>query len=190
MAWVRQDAVGVPEYVEYLRSVAERQRVMENEWRDTRRVPPPEILRRMDAATQQAKQSILAARTLAPKSPYMREMVASAFVLEYLTRRDIAFSKAAIAFSLSGGDLGYEKTRIKETGVNRKGEVLALMQEIHDCDRMIRALAKRFCPRRPEMRPARDYYWERIVCKMMGGELVLRDPSADEAEAVARQISE
>jgi hypothetical protein len=96
--YVRQNAVGMPEYVDYLLADKAKKMEMEAAWKQQGLLTPEQILAGIDAAAQVAQKEILEARRLAPDSPYMQEMVASSVMLKYAVPYYRDYVEAALEY--------------------------------------------------------------------------------------------
>jgi len=184
MGFVRQDAVGIPEYVAAFLDGPDALKTAEARWKGEGRKTPLEMINFMDSCADRAVEQILAARKLAPKSPYMRDMVASAFIHRQVVSRDNAFLRSAMDIYKSGyvfdDKNNPERKKVRQTGYDLTQESAREMQNMIASDQLMRALLKEFAPRRPDMRGEITYETERKDASAMGIKLTV--PELDKAK--------
>ena len=190
MAFVRQDVVAVKDYVAQVLAGPAALARAEAAWNMAGRKTPEDVIRLMQASADEAVAAILRARQKSPaNAPYLRDIVASAMIHLELTRRDVAFLRAAIAFYASGGEFDdkYNVTKtMTATGLDRRAECLAQLRALIGHDEIMRELCLAYAPRRPQTRSKNDYAFEKKVASITG--LKLEIPSVD-TKALGKMIA-
>jgi hypothetical protein len=93
--YIRRNAVGVPDYVNYLMSDDGKKAELEAAWKQQGLLTPDAILASINEAALDAEKEIFIARRLAPDSPYMTELVASCVMLKYVAQQYRYYVEAA-----------------------------------------------------------------------------------------------
>lgn len=170
MGFVRQDVMGIPEYVG-LRLSGKSDKEVIAIAHSGGRITPDEVVAIMDKASDDAVKEIETARKLAPSSPKIKEMHASAYINRALTLRNINFIKAAKYYYLSGyvynGKFERNKKRVSDTGMHYENEVVSCLNEYIQQDLLMRRLMKDYAPRRRTLRHANTYEHESKVAATM-----------------------
>ena len=187
MAFVRQDVVGVREYVASVVAGDTALARAQAAWKKAGRKTPPEVIALMQACADEALAAVVSARQKSPATaPYLRDIVASAVIHKELVRRDAAFIRAALAFYESGGEYDDKYDVIKTmrpTGIDRRAECVAELRALIGHDEILRKLCLDFAPRRRETRSKNDYAFEKKVAGILGAKLDI--PSLDAHELAA-----
>ena len=193
MAFVRQEVVGVNEYVASVRAGDAALKRAETAWHKAGKKTPLDVNNLMQACADEAIAAILRARQKSPAgAPYLQDIVASAVIHKQLVLRDAAFLQAALAFYASGGEyddkynLGKE---MKPTGLDRRAECLAALRAVVGHDEILRQLCFDYAPRRRETRSKNDYAFEQKVAAIVGEKLVLPPLDAQELRAMTAIIA-
>ena len=170
MGFVRQDVMGIPEYVQ-LRLSGKSDKEVNAIAHSGGRITPDEVVAIMDKASADAVKEIETARKLSPSSPKIKEMHASAYINRALTLRNINFIKAAKYYYLSGyvynGKFERNKKRVSDTGMHYENEVVSCLNEYIQQDLLMRRLMKDYAPRRRTLRHANTYEHESKVAATM-----------------------
>jgi len=185
LSFIRQDVVGLPEYTEaFIKGDAPfREALMR--WKREKRRTPQEAMEAMLHNADQCIEAILKARNkLSDPAPRFDELVASAVIHKQLVLRDVAVTKAALAYFISGGQHGGvymagEKNRIIDldytqnnkygglgidmpetlvnTGYDQTEEVAIQYREFLKRNVLVRELCKQYMPRRRTLRHDVNY---------------------------------
>ena len=175
MDFVRQEVVGLPEYCAEVIKGNEALRQAEARWNAEGRRSPVEVLldmnRNADLALECAKEAMLKCDV---KGSNVKEIYASAVIHRVLVTRDLAFIRSAMDYFVSGGQFDgkyYKETALLSTGIDRRAECVKQLQEMISCDLIMRELCRRYAPRRPEMRSAKEYGFARHIARICGEEI-------------------
>ncbi len=184
MKFVRQEVVGLPEYCQAVIGGREALEQAEARWKSEGRRSPLSVLedmdRHADMAVHHAQEAL---KKTDVRNSNIREIFASAVIHRAVVTRDIAFIHSAIAFFLSGGQFDgkyHNETELLPTGIDRRAECVKGIRQMMRYDLIVRELCRRYAPRRPEMRSAKDYYFGRRVASLCGEKLPL--PEIDTQE--------
>jgi hypothetical protein len=187
MAFVRQDVVGINEYVASVRKGDSALRRAEIAWRKAGRKTPRDVIDLMQRCADQAIAAVLRARQKAPMhAPYLQDIVASAVIHKELVLRDVAFLEAALAFYASGGEYDDKYAlgkQMKPTGIDRRTECVAALRSAIGHDEILRKLCFDYAPRRRETRSKNDYAFEIKIAAIAGEKLSI--PAIDDRELAA-----
>lgn len=177
MEFVRQDVVGVNEYVAAALAGDAVLARTETEWKRTGKKTPLDVIALMRTRADDAVAAMVRARRNAPaNAPYLQDIVASAVIHQQLVLRDEAFIRAALAFYESGGryDGKYDMTTaLQPAGRNEKQLCLAQLQELVRRDIVLRELCLHYAPRRPQTRSKNDYAFEKKIASLLGATLAM-----------------
>lgn len=184
MAFVRQDVVGVKEFVAAKLKGDAVLASAQAAWKAAGKQTPEDVVALMLAAGENGIEAAKRFRAKAPAdAPYLKDIFASAVIHEALVRRDAAFVRAAIAFYESGGvyDDKYntDKTMVA-TGMDRRDECLKQLRAIIEEDEVLRKLCYDYAPRRRTTRSKNDYAFEKKVASILGQKL--EEPPVDQQE--------
>jgi hypothetical protein len=192
MAFVRQDVVGVKDYVaaELAGDAAFAQ--AKADWRNAGKKTPPDVIALMQACAADAIAAVERARAKAPAgAPYLQDIVASAVIHQELVRRDTAFIRAALAFYESGGEYDdkYDVVKtMKPTGIDRRDECVAQLRAAIGHDEILRKLCFDYAPRRRETRSKNDYAFELKAAAITGKKLQIPPVDARELGEMVAMI--
>lgn len=177
MAFVRQNVIGVKEYVSALLAGDAAFKKSETKWQAQRKETPDEVMSLMLNCADDAITAAEHFREETPaNAPYVQDIVASAVIHKELVLRDVAFLKAAIAFYKSGGqyDGKYnETTELQETGVNERDQCIQQLKSLIGHDEILRKLCQDYAPRRRQTRSKNDYAFEKKIAAILGRNLDL-----------------
>lgn len=185
MKFIRQDVVGVREYVNAI--IAKNSFDSEiNRWKSEKRKTPLDVMKIMKKEADEAVSAVLeAARLSSPNAPHLKEIVASAFIHQQLVERDIAFMESAITFFASGGqyDGRYNTKRdLLNTGIDQKEECLAALDKQIYHDLLIVELCEKYMPRRRSVRHReRAYEFSKRIAGMLNKKITAT-ATVDKAE--------
>ena len=184
MTFVRQEVVGLPEYCEAALKGEITLAQAEKQWKSEGRRSPLSVLEDMDryadSAVYYAKEAL---KKTDIKKSNIHEIFASAVIHRAVVTRDIAFIRSAIDFFLSGGQFDgkyHNETDLLPTGIDRRAACVEGIRQMMRYDLITRELCRRYAPRRPEMRSAKNYYFGRRVASICGEQLSL--PKIDTQE--------
>jgi hypothetical protein len=193
MAFVRQNAVSVKEYVAALRSGGTGLSQAQAAWKKERKETPVEVMDLMRTCADQAIAAARQARRKAPaNAPYIQDIVASAVIHKQLVLRDVAFLKAAIAFYKSGAqyDDKYNLSKaMPSTGADERAECVRHLKALIGHDELVRKLCYDYAPRRRQTRSKNDYAFEKKIAAVMGQKLDIPAMDAQELKAMTSLIS-
>lgn len=193
MAFVRQDVVGVREYVARVLAGGAALARAQDGWRQAGRKTPPEVMSLLQASGEEAVNAAVRARQKAPpRAPYIQDMVASAVIHQQLVWRDVAFIRAALAFYASGGEFDdkYNLERaLQPTGIDRRAECVAALRALIGHDEILRQLCLEHAPRRRATRSKNDYAFEKKVAAILGEKLEIPPLDPQELGAMEKIIA-
>ncbi|MGN0188405.1 MAG: hypothetical protein ACI395_02700 [Candidatus Cryptobacteroides sp.] len=193
MGFVRQDVVGIPEYVSAVLDGGKSGKELAGIYHSQGRLTPDDVIRILDEESQKAVDEILKARKLNPKAPKMQDLVASAYINRALSLRNLNFVKAAKLYYLSGyvynGKFERETSKVRETGLDYRDEVIACLNEYIQQDLLMRRIMKDFAPRRRTLRHANTYDHESKVAATMKREVDKEDRTAQEYDRIKTIIT-
>ncbi|AWI09715.1 hypothetical protein [Ereboglobus luteus] len=191
MAFVRQNAISVPGYVAATLSpdpASAIAKLKSDTGPDAR--TPVELIAEMRRHADDSVTAALEFRAKAPaKAPYLRDLVASAFIHQQLVARDTAFLEAAIAYYRAGAnwDGRYHKDRnaplAPRPGVDvaaEKAACLDAMNRLVYHDQIMAELLKNYAPRRPTRRNFKGYPESLTMAQILG--IKLAKPALDQTE--------
>lgn len=191
MAFVRQNAISLPAYAAATLSPdpdSEISKLKSQTGPDAR--TPVELIADMRRLADDSVAAALEFRARAPKNaPYLRDIVASAFIHRQLVLRDTAFLEAAIAFHRAGAtwDGRYDKDKdaplAPRPGIDvaaEKAACLAAMNRMVYHDQLMGELLANYAPRRPGRRNFKGYPESETMAKILG--VKLAKPALDTAE--------
>lgn len=171
MGFVRQNVVGIPEYVSAVLDGKKTEKELEKMYHSQGRLTPDDVIGILDEASQKAIDEITMARKLCPDSEKMQDMYASAWINRALCLRNLNFIKAAKYYYLSGyvynGKFNRERSKVRDTGYDYQNEVISCLEEYIQQDLLMRKIMKEFAPRRPQLRHANTYEHESKVAATM-----------------------
>lgn len=189
MGFVRQDVMGIPEYVAERLAGKDDKQIL-SECRAAGRLTPDDVISILEDESARAVTLIEAARRKAPGADRMKELHASAYINRALCKRNMNLIKAARYYYLSGYvyDNKYQKNskRVADTPFHYEKECAACLEEYIRQDYLMRRLMKDYAPRRRTLRHENTYYQERTVAKSMGLEIKTADESAAEFERISK----
>jgi len=189
MSFIRQNAVSLPEYVNAVIAGNSSLKKAETVWNANGQQTPVQIMETMENSAKQAIDAALKAREQAPaKAPYIKDIVASAYIHQQLVLRQVAFLNAALAFYESGYQYDDKYNTSKEkrnTGINRQDDCINYLEQVIFHDKILAELCRKYAPRRPERRGANNYGFEKKVAAIMEKSLTI--PDVD--EALLKEIS-
>ena len=185
MGFVRQDAVGIPEYVSAARKGSEALKAAEKRWKEENRLTPFEVVEQMQRQADDAVAAVEQARKAAPKDSHrvLKDIIANAYVHKVLVDRSEAFIKAAVYFYLSGFDWNgkYDKTAGRtDYGMDYRAECAAQLDKYMHDEVLFRALRRKYCKRSPGPKTTPWYGSIRKACSLVDHEFSI--PGLDEKE--------
>ena len=185
LAFARQDVVGLPEYTEEFIKGEKQLEAALLRWKSEKRRTPQEAMDDMLQNADKCVNAMLEARKKrSGPAPLFDELVASAVIHKQLVLRDVAVTKAALAYFISGGQhcgvyMAGEKNRIIDldytqnnkygglgidmpdtlvkTGYDQTDEVVKQYREFLKRNVLVRELCKRYMPRRRTLRHDINY---------------------------------
>ena len=196
MSFVRQDAMSIADYV--AQSVAQtaksadeaKPRPIENPKSKIQNfTTPPQIIALMRRLADDALAAALEFRAKAPRNaPYLRDLVASAFIHQQLVARDTAFLEAAIHFARAGstwdGKFNNDRSAPRPApGVDPAAEKTATIEALQRMiyhEKIMHELLAHYAPRRPTLRGGAGYSNEKTMAKILDATPV--EPPLDTAE--------
>ncbi len=194
MSFIRKNAISLTDYVNAVIKGNDALKKAEATWKSNGQQAPVQIMDAMKVNAQEAIDAILKARKSAPKnSPYMKDIVASAFIHQQLVLRENAFLNAALAFYESGYqyDDKYNSSKEKvETGINRQDDCIKYLEQLIFYDKMLAELCRKYAPRRPERRGVKDYGFERKIAAITGMGLTIPDEDKNQLEEISKIIEQ
>ena len=154
MGFIRQDAVGIPEYVSAARKGCEALKTAETHWKDENRLTPFEIIDLMQKYADDAIAAVEEARKIAPPDSHriLKDIIANAYVHKVLIDRSEAFIKAATYFYLSGFDWNgkyVQDTCRTDYGLDYRKECAEQLEKYMHDEALFRALRRKYCKRSP-----------------------------------------
>ena len=188
MAFVRQ---GVQSITDYVKSTLTSSHDPSNQSAQPDPKTPPGIIADMRRLAADSVAAALDFRARAPKNaPYLRDIVASAFIHQQLVARDIAFLESAIHFYRAGATWDGKFNNDKTAGLQppapgidlaaEKAATLEAMQRMIYHDKIMAELMRNYAPRRPDRRGFKGYPQEKTMSEILG--VKLTEPSLDTAE--------
>lgn len=193
MAFVRQDAVGVPEYCTAWRTGSRSDEALDAEYRAAGRLSPRDIVREMTACAERAVAEAEKARAAAPASaPYLRDIVASAYLHRTLCERNAALIEAALLFYKSGyvynGKYEPSRERVHADGPEYGAECIAALERYIQRDYLMRRIMADYSPRRRTLRHANTYAAEQKVAYVLKRKIDTDDHTEAEYKTLRRTI--
>lgn len=193
MAFVRQDAVGVPEYSTAWRTRSRDDRALTDSIHAAGKLAPSDIIAQMLADADTAVAEAEKARKAAPKNaPYLNDIIASAYLHRTLTQRNAALLEAALHFYKSGyvynGKYEPSRERLHAGGPEYGPECIAALERYIQRDYLMRRIMADYSPRRRALRHANTYEAEKKVAYVLHRDIDTADHTADEYKALRSVI--
>ena len=193
MAFVRQEAVGVPEYCTAWRTGNRSDEELAAKYHAEKRLTPPDVLREMTACADRAVAEAEKARAAGPaNAPYLKDIIASAYLHRTLCQRNAALVEAALFFYKSGyvynGKYEPSRERVHTEGPEYGAECIAALERYIQRDYLMRRIMLDYSPRRRTLRHANTYSAEKKVAGVLKREIDTEDRSEAEFEALRRTI--
>ncbi|MCL2649626.1 MAG: hypothetical protein FWD60_01210 [Candidatus Azobacteroides sp.] len=192
MSFIRQNAVSLMEYVNAVIAGEASLKKSETIWNVNGKQTPVQMMETMKNSAEQAIDAALKARQLAPaNAPYMKDIVASAYIHQQLVLRQEAFLNAALAFYESGYQYDDKYNNSKEktnTGIDRQDDCVKYLEQVIFYDKMLAELCRKYAPRRPERRGAMDYGFEKKIAAVMGKKLTIPDVDEAQLKEISKEI--
>lgn len=199
MDFIREDVVGLPEYVKAMIDGEEAMNQACLRWKNENRRTPEEALDNMLYHAEKAVNAMIRARKkLSGSAEKFDELFASAVIHKQLVLRDIAITHAALAYFASGGqhcgryqsgetdfrtDLDYTQNAkfgglgidmpnsLESTGIDMREEVICNYKEFIRRNLIVRELCRKYMPRRRTLRHPVNYNYAAKVIEICGGTL-------------------
>ncbi|MGN0187902.1 MAG: hypothetical protein ACI395_00135 [Candidatus Cryptobacteroides sp.] len=193
MGFIRQDIVGVPEYVKAARCGEEALENARKQWKEEGRLTPYEAIELMQRKADDAIDAVEKARESAPQDSHriLKDLIANAYVHKVLINRSEAFVKSALYFYLSGWDWNgkYNPASLRtETGMDYVLECRdELNKYLHD-DILFRALRREYCKRSPGPKNIPWYGAIRKASELTGNKFVIPELDEDEFDRICDLI--
>ena len=193
MAFVRQEVVGVPEYCTAWRTGNRSDEELAAKYHAEKRLTPPDVLREMTACADRAVAEAEKARAAGPaNAPYLKDIIASAYLHRTLCQRNAALVEAALFFYKSGyvynGKYEPSRERVHTEGPEYGAECIAALERYIQRDYLMRRIMLDYSPRRRTLRHANTYSAEKKVAGVLKREIDTEDRSEAEFEALRRTI--
>ena len=193
MAFVRQEVVGVPEYCEAWRTGNRSDEELTAKYHADKRLTPADVLREMTECADRAVAEAEKARAAASgNAPYLRDIIASAYLHRTLCERNAALVEAALLFYKSGYTYNdkYElsRERAHTDGPEYGAECIAALERYIQRDYLMRRIMLDYSPRRRTLRHANTYSAEKKVAGVLKRKIDTDDHTEAEFEALRRTI--
>ena len=193
MGFVRQNVVGIPEYVNAMLSDGRTEAELDSFYHGQGRLTPNDIIGILDEESQKAIDEITIARKYCPDGPKMKDMFASAYINRALSVRNLNFIKAAKYYYLSGyvynGKFNRERSKVYDTPYDYRKEVVACLNEYIQQDLLMRRIMLDFAPRRHTLRHENKYEHESKVAATMKMKVDKEDHTEAAFEAIKAKIN-
>lgn len=199
MGFIREDVVGLPEYVKTMIDGEEAMNQACLRWREENRRTPEEAMDNMLYYADKAVNAMMRARKkVSGNAEKFDELFASAVIHKQLVLRDIAITRAALAYFASGGqhcgrylsgesdfltDLDYTQNakfgglgldmpdELEPTGIDMREGVVCNYEEFIRRNLIVRELCRKYMPRRRTLRHPVNYNYAAKVMEICGGKL-------------------
>ena len=193
MAFVRQEVVGVPEYCAAWRTGDRSDEALTAKYHAEKRLTPLDVLREMAECADRAVAEAEKARAAGPaNAPYLKDIVASAYLNRTLCQRNTALVEAALLFYKSGYVYNdkYELSRERTStdGPEYGAECIAALERYIQRDYLMRRIMLDYSPRRRTLRHANTYSAEKKVAGVLKRKIDTEDHTEAEFEALRRTI--
>ena len=193
MAFVRQEVVGVPEYCAAWRTGDRSDEALTAKYHAEKRLTPLDVLREMADCADRAVAEAEKARAAGPaNAPYLKDIVASAYLNRTLCQRNTALVEAALLFYKSGYVYNdkYELSRERTytDGPEYGAECIAALERYIQRDYLMRRIMLDYSPRRRTLRHANTYSAEKKVAGVLKRKIDTEDHTEAEFEALRRTI--
>ena len=193
MAFVRQEVVGVPEYCAAWRTGDRSDEALTAKYHAEKRLTPLDVLREMAECADRAVAEAEKARAAGPaNAPYLKDIVASAYLNRTLCQRNTALVEAALLFYKSGYVYNdkYElsRERVHTEGPEYGAECIAALERYIQRDYLMRRIMLDYSPRRRTLRHANTYSAEKKVAGVLKRKIDTEDHTEAEFEALRRTI--
>lgn len=193
MAFVRQEAVGVPEYCTAWRTEGRSDEELAAKYHAEKRLTPVDVLREMADCADTAVAEAEKARAAGPaNAPYLKDIVASAYLNRTLCQRNAALVEAALFFYKSGyvynGKYEPSRERVHAESPEYGAECIAALERYIQRDYLMRRIMLDYCPRRRTLRHANTYSAEKKVAGVLNRKIDTEDRTEAEFEALRRTI--
>jgi len=192
MAYVRQDAISITDYVNATHAAKSTTPTDAQlaAWKTAGKKTPIEMIAHMRQLADDAVAAATELRAKSPKNaPYLRDVVASPFIHRELVLRDTAFLESAIHFYRTGAtfDAKYNKDKTLPNppppGVDIAAEKAACaeaMQRVMYHDKILGKLLQNYAPRLPTRKRAGTFVHQRSMSSILG--IPFTEPPLDNAE--------
>lgn len=212
MAFIREDVVGLPEYA---KAMIEGEGVLNEaklQWQHEERRTPEAAMDDMLYNADKALNAMMRARhKVSGSKEKFDELFASAVIHKQLVLRDIAITRAALAYFASGGqhcgqyqadeasfmtDLDYTQNakfsglgidmpvELEKTGIDMRDEVITNYKEFIRRNIIVQELCSQYMPRRRTLRHPVNYNFAARIVENCGGQLEV--PMLPDQEEIAK----
>lgn len=193
MAFVRQEAVGVPEYCTAWRTGNRSDEELAAKYHAEGRLTPADVLREMAECADRAVSEAEKARAAAPaNAPYLKDIIASAYLHCTLCQRNAALVEAALLFYKSGyvynGKYETSRERVGSDGPEYGAECIAALERYIQRDCLMRRIMLAYSPRRRTLRHANTYAAEKKIAGILRRPIDTEDHTEAEFGALCRTI--